>query len=310
MLDGQYAEGWRQYDWRLALPELGRYRHTFPGPQWDGTPPAGKTLLLYAEQGLGDALQFARFVTPLSRAGARCLIHCPEALASLLATVPGVAAVYTSEAPLPRYDAHLPMLSLPRVLGTTIDTIPSKVPYMVAAPKRRAALRATLEPFAGQLKVGLAWAGNPAHANDRKRSCPLATLAPLFGIEGIAWFSLQKGDAAERIPDAEKLIPLLPDAAFADTAALISELDLVISVCTSIAHVAGALGRPLWVMLPYVAEWRWSPVPVWTALALPRGTVAGTPLPRSLRPGRRPGLVLAPPGTRGVTLALAGRAHP
>ena len=260
LLDGQYAEGWRQYDWRLALPQLGRYRHTFPGPQWDGTAPAGKTLLLYAEQGLGDALQFARFVTPLSRAGARCLIHCPEALASLLATIPGAAAVYTSEASLPRFDAHLSLLSLPRVLGTTIETIPSKVPYIAAVPERRAAARTALEPFIAQLKVGLAWAGNRAHANDRKRSCPLAMLAPLFGAEGIAWFSLQKGDAAEelmRIPDAEKLIPLSPDAAFADTAALISELDLVISVCTSIANVAGALGRPLWVMLPYVAEWRW-----------------------------------------------------
>jgi len=134
LLVGQYAEGWREYESRFALSELGKDRHVFAGRAWDGEGPQGRTLLLYTEQGLGDALQFARFVIPLATAGARCIVYCPEPLVPLLATIPGVAHAISDQARLPRYDAHLPLLSLPRLLGTTVDAIRTDVPYVTVAP--------------------------------------------------------------------------------------------------------------------------------------------------------------------------------
>ena len=260
LLDGQYAEGWREYESRFALSELGKDRHAFAGPAWDGSAPQGKTLLLYTEQGLGDALQFARFVAPLARTGARCIVHCPDALAPLLATAPGVAQTVTSAEPLPHYDAHLPLLSLPRLLGTTVDAIPAEVPYITVAPARRAAARKLIEASPQRLSVGIVWTGNPANPSNRIRSAPLDALDPLFEVEGIDWYSLQQGrTAAEFTPAARKarLRPLPTDWALVDSAALIAELDLVISVCTSIAHLSGALGRPTWTMLACAADWRW-----------------------------------------------------
>ena len=259
LLDGQFEEGWREYEWRLELAELGKREQSFPGPKWDGTAAAGKTLLLHMEQGLGDALQFVRFVTLLAERGARCIVHCRDALRPLLATVTGVAQLAGDNESLPPYDAHLPLLSLPRVLSTTGATIPAKVPYIIAPPDRRAAVRARLDAQVG-LKVGLAWAGNREHANDRNRSCPLTALGPLFGLPGIAWFSLQQGAASADIATvsgAQRLVPLPAGAVLADTAALIAELDLVITVDTSIAHLAGALGQPTWVLLPFAPDWRW-----------------------------------------------------
>ncbi|TMH23913.1 MAG: tetratricopeptide repeat protein [Betaproteobacteria bacterium] len=260
LLDGQFAEGWREYDARLVLPELGRDRHRFPGPRWDGTAPAGKMLLLYPEQGLGDALQFARYATLLAEAGARCVIRCSDALAPLLATIPGVAEVSRDGEALPPYQAHLPLLSLPRVLGTTAETIPATVPYIAVSEVKRTAARATLAHAGAAPRIGLCWAGSAAHGNDRNRSLPLAALAPLFAVPGIAWFSLQQGKAAAQIaasPAADRLVPFPADAALVDTAALIAELDLIITVDTSIAHLAGALARPTWVLLPFAPDWRW-----------------------------------------------------
>jgi tetratricopeptide (TPR) repeat protein len=259
LLDRQFAQGWREYDWRLKLAELGKTRHVFPGPVWDGTAPAGKTLLIYAEQGLGDALQFARYLTPLADAGARCVVHCQEPLRALLATVPGVAAVVSNSEALPPYDAQMALMSLPRVFKTTLATIPAHVPYIVAAPERRAVARALLRTRSG-LKAGLAWAGSRDHANDRNRSCPLALLGPLFELNDIEWYSLQQGDASAQIAavgSAQRMVPLPVGAPLADTAALIAELDLVITVDTSIAHLAGALGQSAWVLLPFAPDWRW-----------------------------------------------------
>jgi tetratricopeptide (TPR) repeat protein len=257
LLDGQFGDGWREYDWRLELAELGKGRHVFPGPVWDGNAPAGKTLLIYAEQGLGDALQFARYLTLLADAGARCVVHCRDPLRPLLATVRGVAEVFSGSEALPPYDAQLALLSLPRVLGTTLDTIPARVPYVAAPPERRAAARALLDIHPG-LKVGLCWAGSGTHPRDR--SCPLAILTALFDVPDIAWFSLQQGDAAAEIastPGAQHMVPLPGDAPLVETAALIAELDLVISIDTSIAHLAGALGKQAWVMLRFAPDWRW-----------------------------------------------------
>ena len=260
LLDGQFPEGWSEYDARLALPELGRDRHRFPGPRWDGAAPAGKTLLVYPEQGLGDALQFARYATLLAAAGARCVIRCPEALAPLFATIPGVAEVSRDGEALPQYEAHVPLLSLPRVLGITAETIPATVPYIAVSDVKRAAARATLARAGRAPRIGLCWAGNAAHGNDRNRSLPLAALAPLFAAPATAWFSLQQGEAAAQIaatPAADHVVPLPADSALVDTAALIAELDLIITVDTSIAHLAGALARPTWVLLPFAPDWRW-----------------------------------------------------
>jgi tetratricopeptide (TPR) repeat protein len=260
LLDGQLAEGWREYEARQALSELGRDHPVPPGALWDGSSPAGKTLLLYPEQGLGDAVQFARYAALLAEAGVRCIIRCSAALAPLLATIPGVAQVCRDDEPLPHYDAHLPLLSLPRVFGTTQPTIPATVPYILVADAKRATARAALTRARARRTVGFAWAGNPAHTNDRHRSLPLAAFAALFTVPGVAWFSLQQGDAAAQItatPGAERLRPLATSATLEDTAALIAELDLVISVDTSIAHLAGALARPAWVLLPFAPDWRW-----------------------------------------------------
>jgi tetratricopeptide (TPR) repeat protein len=260
LLSGQFAQGWREYDWRLVLAELGRGRHLYPGHAWDGTAPAGKTLLLYAEQGLGDALQFARYATLLAQAGARPFIHCVDALKPLLATVPGVAKVLGSDDRLPDYDAHFPLLSLPRIFATTAKTIPSKASYMTVAEPHRAAARTRIDSMGGRFNIGLVWAGSKEHSNDRNRSCPLAALAPLLALADIAWYSLQHGEASEdlqRIADAAHVVPLQEGASLVDTAALIAELDLVISVDTSIAHLAGALGRRCWLLLPFAPDWRW-----------------------------------------------------
>lgn len=257
--DGQFVEGFREYEWRLAIEELGKGRHPLDGPLWDGTSPRGKTLLVHTEQGLGDALQFARYLTLLAERGARPLIQCAAPLRNLLATVPGVAAAYAPGEPLPRHDAHVALLSLPRMFATQWENVPATVPYLTAPTERRAAVRASLASRGGAFNVGLAWAGNKANPNDRNRSLTLGALAPLFDVPGIAWHSLQLGadDEIARTPAASSMTPLPADIPLDGTAAIVSELDLVLSVDTSIAHLAGALARPLWVMLPFAPGWRW-----------------------------------------------------
>jgi tetratricopeptide (TPR) repeat protein len=260
LLDGHYEEGWREYDWRLQLPELGGKRPVYAGPEWDGALAPGKTLLVYCEQGLGDALQFIRYAAPLAATGMRVNVHGPAALKPLLATVPGVAHVSAWEESPPAFDAYFPLASLPRVCAARVDTITAAVPYVTVSAPLRAGARARLAAFGTTRKVGLAWAGSRENRHNRARSMPLAALVRLFDLPGISWFSLQKGDGAEQIaatPGAERLVALPADSSLEATAALIAELDLVISVCTSIAHLAGALGVPLWVMLCYGADWRW-----------------------------------------------------
>jgi Flp pilus assembly protein TadD len=260
LLDRQFEEGWREYDARLELPELGKNRHRYDGPRWNGAPLEGRTILLYPEQGLGDALQFARYASILAARGARCVIRCPDALAPLLATVPGVARVVRDDEALPPYDVHAPLLSLPRLVGTQADAIPATVPYIAIGEEHRAAARATLARSSAPLRAGLVWSGNPGHGNDRNRSIALTALLPFLDVPGIVWFSLQHGDRAAQIAQtrgAEALAPLPSDSTLSDTAALIAELDLIVSVDTSIAHLAGALSRPVWILLPFAPDWRW-----------------------------------------------------
>jgi len=259
LMTGDYAEGWREYEWRHRGETFGA-ADTSTAPRWQGEDLAGRTLLLATEQGMGDALQFVRFAAPLAKAGARVILRAPDAQAPLLATAPGVALVVRTTDALPAHDFQLPLLSLGGVLHTDETNIPAAVPYLSVSRENAAEVAPQMAVPEGTLRVGLSWAGNRQQANDRRRSCPLAALAPLFLLPGIEWYSLQKGDGEDQIasvPAAARIRQLDARNDFARKAALIAELDLVISVCTSNAHLAGALGKPLWVLLCHAPDWRW-----------------------------------------------------
>ena len=256
---GQYEEGWREYEWRHRAQTFGAATVS-SAPRWQGEDLAGRTLLLSTEQGMGDALQFVRFAAPLAQAGARVLLRAPEFQAALLATAPGVAAVVRDTDALPPHDFALPLLSVAGVMRTHAQNIPSAVPYLSVSKEAVAALASEMAASAGTLRVGLSWAGNRHQANDRRRSCPLAAWVPLLELPGITWFSLQKGDGEDQVAQVSAAACIRQlDARndFSRKAALIDQLDLVISVCTSSAHLAGALGKPVWILLQHAPDWRW-----------------------------------------------------
>ncbi len=259
-LQGRWREGWPEYEWRLKEPG-GRVDRGFARPQWQGEPLAGRTLLVHAEQGHGDTVQFARYVLPLARLDGRVVLEVQPGLKGLLASAPGVAAVLARGERLPPFDLHIPLPALPRVFGTTPDTIPSPAAYIFAAPGRAAAWAALLPPEPGRRRVGLAWAGSPSHGDDHNRSIPLELLRPLLRRPEAHFFSLQVGrrggDSARLGLDGwiTDLGPRLAD--YNETAAALANLDLVIAVDTSVAHLAGAMGRPTWLLLPAIPDWRW-----------------------------------------------------
>jgi hypothetical protein len=259
----EFDEGWREYDWRHRVPELARHAHQWKGPRWDGTDPSARTLLVATEQGLGDALQFIRLVQPLAARGARVLVSTEAPLVRLLASAPGVAAVFGPDESLPPYDAHITLMELPRIFRLTPTSIPAKTPYLAADAARRKEVASVIAAHAGVRKIGIAWSGSRANTLNRRRSIPLAALAPLFDLPGIAWFSLHRSVDEEEIagvPQAAALHRLPARDDFDGMAALVAELDLVISVDTSIAHLAGALARPTWILLTSGADWRWHPL--------------------------------------------------
>ncbi len=255
---GDFAEGWPRYEWRWRNGDL--TPRAFARPLWRGEEIAGRTILIHAEQGFGDTLHFVRYVPLLARRGAHVMLEAPPPLLPLLAGLDGLAGLFATGEDLPDFDCHVPLLSLPAAFATTLDTIPRQVPYLAPPADRVARWRAALAPLCG-LRIGIAWAGSATNSNDRNRSLPLERLRPLLELPGIGFVSLQKelrpGDAAllAACPDLLSLGDRLED--FADSAAVASLLDLVITVDTSVAHLAGALGRPVWIMLPYAAEWRW-----------------------------------------------------
>jgi hypothetical protein len=255
MIAGDYRAGWEELEWRrrLALGPL----PVFPaldGPEWRGGPIRGRKLLVHAEQGLGDCLMFARYLPLLAQHGARVILACERPLIPLLRDMPGLAAtVPARELPFPPYDAWILLGSVPRLFGTTPETIPAPSGY-VSAPSARRASWARLLPEGR--RVGLVWAGNPLQEANAERSIPFPALAPLLAVRGFRFLGLQVGernaDAAGAVID---LSAQLTD--FAETAAVIANLDLVVSVCTSVAHLAGAMGKPCWVLLPHAPDWRW-----------------------------------------------------
>ena len=253
-----FARGWREYEWRWQLPS--RYRlPDYPAPRWTGKEDVrGKTVLLHAEQGLGDTLQFCRYADAMVARGARVILQVDRPLVRLLSTLDGISLVAGLDEALPPFDFHIPMLSLPLALATTPETIPVRIPYLRADPKDVATWEARLGARR-MPRIGLAWAGNPSQAKDRDRSMPLASLASLLALP-VQFVSLQKemrdADAAELARHAGLLHfgPELGD--FADTAALAQCCDLVIAVNSSVAHLAGAIGKPVWIPLPFAPDWR------------------------------------------------------
>ncbi|MCH8036190.1 MAG: hypothetical protein IIC53_03595, partial [Proteobacteria bacterium] len=258
LLQGDFPNGFEQYEWRRRTKMCPR--RVFAQPEWDGGPFPGRTLLLHAEQGLGDTLHFIRYAPLVRDLGGRVVIECQKPLADLLGSVAGIDAIVPEGNPLPPFDLHTPLLSLPHLLGTTEATVPTAVPYLSPEPGAVEVWRHRVGR-GEELKVGLVWAGSPGHKNDRNRSISLERLRPLLDVPGIRFFALQVGERASDI-EAVGLQGLIDDISpdlndFADTAAALSVLDLLISVDTAPAHLAGALGRPVWLLLPFVPDWRW-----------------------------------------------------
>jgi Flp pilus assembly protein TadD len=260
LLLGQFGTGLTEYEWRwktgnLSLPP-------FQKPNWDGTPLTGRTILLHSEQGSGDTIQFIRYAPLLKQRGATVLLACPAKLVRLLSTCPGIDRVVAKGEPIPRFDVHAPLVSLPRLLDTTTETIPSRAPYLSAEPALVERWRQELRDESG-FKVGIAWQGSRTHKEDRWRSVPLAQFALLAQVPGVRLYSLQKGDGAEQIAQAD--FPLVDlgsrldeeTGAFVDTAAVMRNLDLVIAVDTALIHLAGALGVTAWLPLTHTPDWRW-----------------------------------------------------
>ncbi len=255
LLKGELGTGWVEYEWRRRKPESKLPK--LPGREWDGSPVGGKTVLVYSEQGFGDVLQFSRYVPILAAQGARVIFAVPPQLRRLMQGLDGVAELITAFRPMPACDFHVPLLSVPRFLGIALDRVPAQVPYL-RAPVSTTPLPA---PLGTRIKVGIVWAGSPQHSNDRNRSLTLEELLPLASLPGVALYSLQAGP---RVGDLAKLShpALVRDLSrhlsdFADTAGVVGSLDLVICADTAVAHLAAALGRPVWVMTPYAPDWRW-----------------------------------------------------
>jgi len=259
LLAGNFEQGWTEYEWRWKGGESpGR---EFTKPLWDGSPLKGKPVLLHAEQGLGDTLQFLRYAPLVRQRGAKVVVECQPRLAGLVETTEGVDRVVAAGSRLPSFQAQLPLLSLPGIFGTTLDSIPEPARFRVD----RARVEGWRKRLSGQgsWKVGITWAGNPVHRNNpyRDRSAGLAQFAPLARHAKLALFSLQRGGEAAQLsspPPGLKIDPLEEESMEAiDTAAAILNLDLVITVDSMVAHLAASLGKPVWVLLPFAAEWRW-----------------------------------------------------
>jgi tetratricopeptide (TPR) repeat protein len=258
---GDFERGWAEYEWRWRRSKAMPRR--LPGPTWDSAPLGGRTLLIYMEQGLGDMIQFLRFAPLVQRQGGRVVVECPGPLLPLFATCRAIDHLVAEGTDLPPFDVHAPLLSLPHRLGTTLATVPADCPYLAADPARSETWARALAPVRG-FRVGIVWQGNPRHVHDHHRSVPLARFAPLAGVPGVRLISLQKGAGVEQLHTAQAPLPVVElegerDAAggFLDTAAILTQLDLVVTVDTSVAHLAGALGVPVWVALSALPDWRW-----------------------------------------------------
>jgi tetratricopeptide (TPR) repeat protein len=256
---GRLEAGWREAEWRWRVCEYPNL--SFPQPVWDGRPLDGKRILLWAEQGYGDTIQFVRFAEQVKRAGGQVVLECQPGLERLMRTCPWLDEVIPFGARLPEFDVHAPLQSLGRILRTGLAEVPANIPYLSAEPELG---RKWARTQAATCRVGIVWKGNPENKYDTDRSIVTSQLADLKSVQGVEWFSLQKED--------------LPGD-FTEAAALVMNMDLVISVDTAAAHLAGALGKPVWTLLPYAADSRWlldrEDTPWYTTMRLFRQPSAG-----------------------------------
>ena len=261
LLTGRFEEGWNEYRWRLKT-EKAAYPHRYGVPCWDGSFFVGKRLLVHYEQGFGDNIQFIRYLPMVKHHGGTVICEMLPPLFDLFQGFPGIDELIPASAeraPAVQFDLYMPLLELPRIFETTLETIPAGVPYLYADPAKAQYWRQRLVSRA--FKVGIVWAGKPAHPEDRTRSCHLRDFLPLSKIPGLALFGLQKGAAAGQAEDLAPEMALTDIGAelddFTDTAAVIENLDLIVSVDTAVLHLAGAMGKPAWAVLPFSPDWRW-----------------------------------------------------
>jgi len=258
LLTGEFERGWNECEWRWRTEQSGRWK--FEQPVWRGSNNiAGKTILLHAEQGFGDMIQFCRYVPLVAERAARVILEVPEPLHDLMGTLQGGARIVSRGEPLPHFDMHCPLLSLPLAFNTRLETIPSATPYL-GAPSQASFDWNMRLGSKNRPRIGLCWSGRSAHKNDRNRSMSLDSLLPILDFDA-TFVSLQQQVRSGDVAASQSRRNLLHFGAdlnnFSDTAALIANLDLVVSVDTSVAHLAGALAKPVWVMLPLIPDWRW-----------------------------------------------------
>jgi tetratricopeptide (TPR) repeat protein len=260
MLIGDFDRGWKENEWRWETEHLRKEDRNFEPPLWLGSNEiAGKTILLHGEQGFGDVIQFCRYVPLVAERAERVILEVPNSLHELMETLTGSAQIVSRGEPLPQFDMHCPLLSLPLAFGTRLESIPRAIPYLHATPSAVRNWSARLGPR-NRFSVGLVWTGRADHRNDHNRSLKLSTLLPLLDCDA-SFISLQREVRLDDTAALKGRTDLLHFGgeldSFFDTAAIISNLDLVISVDTSVAHLAGALGKSVWILLPYVPDWRW-----------------------------------------------------
>lgn len=253
---GDFLKGFEAYEYRWKRDELNE--RFFRQPLWDGSPLNGKRIFIYGEQGFGDTINFCRYVPLVAEAGGKVILECQQELVSLLEGLDGLTEIVGSGDRLPEFDVQAPLLSLPRIMKHDIDTIPVSCPYI--NPPAQAGFPVHV-PLGTQKKIGIVWAGKPSHRNDHNRSVSIENFISFASIPGVTLYSLQKGPAAAQREESACGV-LVRDLGggcedFADTAKVMRQLDLIITVDTSVAHLAGGLGLPVWVAIPYNPDWRW-----------------------------------------------------
>lgn len=262
-LSGNFQPAWREYEWRWRCKGFPAQWPNWPQPLWDGSNLGGRTILLWFEQGRGDGIQFARYAPLVAQRGGEVAVLCPPELKALFATLPGSPQLVLDGEKGPPFVTHAPLLSLPRIFDTRLDTIPANVPYLFADKDRAAVWKKRIadNSTGNAFRVGIVWSGNPKQHGDPNRWMTLAHLAPLMAIRGVEFYSLQKGERSQDVRTARPEFHVIDWTAdlhdFADTAALIDCLDLVITIDTSVAHLAGAMAKETWTMLQFAADFRW-----------------------------------------------------
>jgi len=263
LLGGRLTEGWESYEWRFKLKQAEGMLPKTDKPQWDGGPLPEGRLLIVADQGFGDCIQFGRYIPWAAERAPKPVLACSGDLVPILRQIPGLGRIVTRWETTGEFDAYMPLSGMPRIAGTTLETIPAAIPYLHPDPAKIAAWRQWIESLTprGKKRIGLVWAGRPTHKNDRKRTVRLDQFAPLFARDDIAIVTVQKGDQIAQVGGyfgAAPLVNLGPSIHdFTDTLAILQSLDRLVTIDTSVAHLAGASGVPTSVILPYAPDWRW-----------------------------------------------------